>query len=801
MASKLIKIVKYTVLFFISLYSLIWLLSDSVIRHYLNAYLAPHQIVLSTQTTIRYNPFLSHLSVQNLLATKTSTDQQTVLSLKALDLELSLPQLFFDQIYVEKFVVDGLVLQVNKLGDRLTIAGIVLPEPSKQEQQGADEDDQALTLPYKLVMPELSLKNAQIDLAVDGAEQQLKLNSLVVKDIDASLTAQSLHLIIDAKLNQSPLALDISLERHQEITQVLVDLALTQFDLARLQPLLPPAVSQLSGRVSYSAKIKINIKAGAIDLALQQLSISSENLALVHDNLQLNLAGHNFNSNDLTLALNHQGKLAIEGQAQLALNGFKVVNDPEHQTLAAFSEARLTDVVFSSENSETQIKIANFSLVQAAFSDLMRDDIAPLAQFSLLNVNRIQLTPRGIAIADLALSGLALDVQLDENQQLVNLINFAPKSAPHVDTTKQAADESLSQAPAQQSTAEPEQPAFSFSLGEFTLADNATINFNDPSVQPAYKRQFKLTKLRSSSIDTQTPEKPINFDLKGTSDEYAHFAFAGSATPLAAMPNYQVKGAFKEVSLPGISSYIKQALDYEIKSGQLDLALDIAIKGPLIEGNADVLLRGIELTAADDHQADSVKDQALVPFNMALDMLKDSDGNVELSLPLSGDSSSPTFGLSGFMTLLVKQATMSAARTYLITTFVPYANVVNIALAAGEFALKVRFNDLHYAPGEIALQGQHQAFLTQFSALMKDKSELQIKLCAVATAADIGKAATSQISEIADIEKLTAISQQRVSLFKKHMVEVEKVDSSRLLLCTPQIDVAADAQAAISFVQ
>jgi len=181
-------------------------------------------------------------------------------------------------------------------------------------------------------------------------------------------------------------------------------------------------------------------------------------------------------------------------------------------------------------------------------------------------------------------------------------------------------------------------------------------------------------------------------------------------------------------------------------------------------------------------------------------MLKDSDGNVELSVPLAGDTSAPSFGFSGFLTLLVKQATMSAAKDYLITTFVPYASVMKVAMAAGEFALKLRINDLNYLAGETALNAEQLEFSRQMSVMLAERKNINVKLCAIATASDIELADASQAHQAENITRLKAISQQRVEIFKAHMVEELNVPSAKLLFCTPQIDSSKGAKARIKFV-
>ncbi len=143
---------------------------------------------------------------------------------------------------------------------------------------------------------------------------------------------------------------------------------------------------------------------------------------------------------------------------------------------------------------------------------------------------------------------------------------------------------------------------------------------------------------------------------------------------------------------------------------------------------------------------------------------------------------------------------MSAAKDYLITTFVPYASVMKVAMAAGEFALKLRINDLNYAAGETELTTQQLEFSRQMSVMLADRGEVNVKLCAIATASDIELVDISTINQAENIERLKAISRQRAENFKTHMVEQLNVPSARLLFCTPQIDSSKDAKARIKFV-
>ena len=120
-------------------------------------------------------------------------------------------------------------------------------------------------------------------------------------------------------------------------------------------------------------------------------------------------------------------------------------------------------------------------------------------------------------------------------------------------------------------------------------------------------------------------------------------------------------------------------------------------------------------------------------------------------------------------------------------------------MVADKHILKMEIKDLEYPAASVEVPSEHEVFLSDFIALMEDNSELHIKLCGVASATDIEKKNGSDISSKEDNKALLAIARQRGKNFKAYMVEEQEIDSSRLLLCTPQIDTSEGAIPHIKF--
>ncbi|WDE13423.1 DUF748 domain-containing protein [Thalassomonas haliotis] len=820
-----IKITKIFLSLFLTIYCLIWLLSPVASRYFINDILAPQKLVLSDESSIRYNPFLSKLSLKNLTLSPAADREKALFRLDSLVVRIRLYQLLFDRLHINEFNLDGLFLDIRQSENKLEVAGFTLPRASdKPAEDVAQEQEPTQDFPYTLVLPALKVTNSSLAFSLPQGQHEFAIDNLVISDVEATASRQDFSVSLSSKLDQAPfsLALDGLVSKQapgtdtstgaktQARTQAKIsaELELEGFDLTHLAAFMPKEFSLHSGLLSYRTGLQlVSTEENQLQLDFKDMALDLTGLHLEQAQTQshVTLSEKALISKALTLQLaldNGQAPLTLlNGDAGLTLADAKLYHRQEQAQLLAFESLKLENLLLAITDNKPQVKLEQVLLTGASFSDFTDNELPPLARISSFAVQDINASASGVSINKVRLGNFDLDVSLDKDKQVENLVQLSGEQGS--EEVSEPGQEAQAQAQAQESTETnqdtPPEQRFSLVLNEFVLEQDSHIRFLDRSVTPAYKRDFIISTLRAGPVNNQQPEIKTAFALKGKSNEYAKFDLSGYASPFLAEPVYAVSGGVKEISLPGISAYIKNALQHELQSGQLDLALELNLTGEEIDGHTDIMLRGVELTSADDHQVDSLKDQTAIPFNVALGMLKDSDGNVELDIPLSGNISDPSFGFTGFLTLLTKQAVMSATKEYLMTTFVPYANVVSITLSAGEYLLKVRFNDLLLSPGVSEFVQDNIAFINEFSALMKDKPDTQVTLCAVATAQDIGlPVGTEELTDI-EIESLNELSLKRLNHFKSYMVEQEQIDSSRLLLCNPQVDLSAEAQPRITF--
>jgi len=816
MPKILLNFVKAILACYLFVCGFIWFFSPWIISQYLSPLLVDNNLALAEKTTIRYNPFITKLSISELeLAQFDDATHTPLLSIDSAEIELSLWQLLSKTVHVSQFDIDGLKLKIDKLDEQINIGGWPIPtnsstpppnEPVAENTQGD----------YNLNIPDINVVNSLIKLNWLDHKHSIALTKVNLKQLHLSPHQQLGNISLAIALNNSPIQLDAEFGLNNLSGEIEYKLAVNELDLANFNHFVFPEDpiqrnqiynnALLSGLLSLNYQQKIELDKKTIKAKFSDIDLSLSNLITRTQGAKVSIAQQQFMSNALQLDIKNWSiespEIDLNGQASYHLKQFNAYADETHLSLANVKKLSIPSISIATLNAKHQINLPELALEQVNLSDNTKDNIPSLARFKSMNIFDIKLSEDGLSINNIDILGLGLDIKKTKESELAGLIKLNSID----DTNISTADSNEINLPSSglKSTERNQvknvpSDNFSIALNKLQLLDSAHINLFDESVQPGIERFFKIQQFDIGPIDNQNPEQLTLLTMDGKSNKYANFKFQAESKPFSTVPYYKLSGLFREVSLPTISTYIKDALNYEFDSGQLDLNIDVTIEDTDINGETKILLRGVELGAANNPNDETLASSSSIPFNYALGMLKDGDGNVELDIPLQGKTTDPDFSIQGFVTLLIKRATMSAAKDYLITTFVPYANIVKVSLIAGDYLLKVRFNDLPFTMGDSDIPVAASPFLDQFSALMKDKEDTELTICAYATPQDIGvKNSTLKLSE-AQHKQLKALSLARMNTFKQYMVSEQAIESSRLLLCSPKVDKSENAQARLTF--
>lgn len=770
----------------------VWILSPALSRWLLADVLEEKGLVLEASSSIRINPFASKLTVNDLAWDK---GEQTVFQVDQLSVNYSLWRLIKSEVFISEFVIDGVYAKVRQDQDEVEVLGWPLAgqessqpalegKEATQSEQPGSEGTSDLNIRFRL--NELKISNVQVYLSIDGQTQVLALKQHEIKNLifDAGeLSGESSTFV---SLNQ----LDcVACERSKgsegagdERANALPDVSMATKLSFSFKGELFSAQSLLISDIDFSiADLQFND--GNYNAELKRLALVFPELELSFgEQVSMNTTAR-FEMNELSV--NQSGELALMSMAELLVPELSL-NFESDLLFAKLEKLELTEVDFLTLNNGKGEALSQF---QALMLDGITFEFGSVEQATKLNVDLVRLTE------------LNSRVEVNSAGEIPELASLIAQDNNGVDDQASSAEEALSQ---QQESTSPEiqtesvdEPAFTFNVARFELGSDAIIKVKDNSVSPSFDKTFTIEELNLSNISNQDPNTALTFNALLKDQNYLNYELSGQATPFSEKLDLSVKSLVSEFSLHEVSPYLNDALGFSVEAGQLDSETELEVVQDVLSGKVKVNLRGAKFAAEKNKQEEELDfvGKTAIPLNVALNMLKDGDGNINLVIPLDGDINDPSFGVQYIIGLVVKKAVMSQTKKHLINTFVPYGQVLSVAYAAGSYALKVRFEDLAYQPLQQDMGQRQIEYAQQFATLLEAKDDMQVRICPVAAFSELGQAET--VGEKNE-QKLIEIAKERAALFKRHVTKLG-IDSSRLLICTPEIDRKGEAVPRIEF--
>ncbi len=786
---------KWLALTFFCVSFIIWVASPFIIRHYLSGFLDTHKITLDGRSHLRYNPLLSSLRIDDL---KFKTSDKTVFSLEHAILEIHLHRLLRDRLYIRTLEFKGLEIDIEILNNETRIAGIPLPQSPKNEETPTKQEQTEITIQAPFVL----LSDSRINVNNQGIEHHLDLFNIEAREVQITNNIPSLKLKANVGVLNGKTNIEAEVKPDQKTTVLSSRISMQSIQLESILPYVKNEISALRGELNFNIDFKASAKNNIHALAIKNSKIEISNLAASTNNIDLELAAITLGLNNYEASLVENNILA-NGISALSIKDLSVDDKKQQNRFLALGDLDVSPVNIALEGNtlnDLEIQTDTITLSNIIASHVQVDEnTPPLAKLESIHLKALNFKKSNLTLDKVILSDFSSHPWIDTSGEVSTLTQIPE---PKGNSTEEKSNIDKFTPPTTRNSDEvisSEALPIQFKINNFSLSGENSIYFKDESVSPTYERTIALETFEFNQIDSAS-NVLSPFTIKGRSNEYAKFEISGGVAAFTEKTNLELIGSINEVSLPAVSSYIKDSLGFELKSGQLDSTLNVKIKESQLDGKVALHMRGVDMTAANDDAVGSMKDQGAIPLNVALGMLKDKHGNIKLDIPMGGSVDDPAFGVQSFFMLIAKKAAISQAKSYLMNTFVPYASVVSVAISAGEFALKVRFEDLNYAPKSVNIINDTQnKYITEFIKLMKDKPKLQVKICGIATKEDVeSEEPLKDISKEKTDEKirasLKALAKERAENFKRYVTSTSEVDSSRLLLCSPEIDFSENAQ-------
>jgi hypothetical protein len=246
-----------------------------------------------------------------------------------------------------------------------------------------------------------------------------------------------------------------------------------------------------------------------------------------------------------------------------------------------------------------------------------------------LSTASLRASPDGLNIGELKVDGLGakLIIHKDKSTNLQAMMKAPPvapapaKPAPTIKTEARPA---------------PAKPGFRLGIERIHIV-GSEMDFADESLALPFGTRIHGLKGYVNGISNQSGA-PARIQLDGLVDDYGLARADGQMDLLNPTGFTDVKVVFKNVEMTRLTPYSATFAGRKIDSGKLSLDLEYKIKDRQLEGENQIVMD--RLTLGERVESPTAKD---LPLDLAIAILQDSDGRIDLGLPVSGSLDDPQF--------------------------------------------------------------------------------------------------------------------------------------------------------------
>jgi uncharacterized protein involved in outer membrane biogenesis len=244
---------------------------------------------------------------------------------------------------------------------------------------------------------------------------------------------------------------------------------------------------------------------------------------------------------------------------------------------------------------------------------------------------------------------------------------------------------------------------------------DGTITFIDRSLKPPVSTGIYQIQAHMRGVSSKPGEK-ARVRIAGKVDHLAPLLIRGETQPLSRDWDGQVTLTLKGLDVTAGSPYSQKFTGFPIKKGKLSLDLLYNISSQQLTAQNNIKLN--QLTFGD--QVDS-PDAMSLPIRLAMALLKDRDGLIDIELPVEGDLNKPEFSFGGvLLTALTNLITKAATSPF---------TLIGGLIGSGEKDLQV----VRFFPGTAGLMPGQEAKLQSLAQALDARPGLVLEVTGTAS--------------------------------------------------------------------
>jgi len=261
---------------------------------------------------------------------------------------------------------------------------------------------------------------------------------------------------------------------------------------------------------------------------------------------------------------------------------------------------------------------------------------------------RLTLEPNQLEVQEISISKPAgeLIIEKDKSLNLTKVLKNQPDG-------KKA--KTSSRPSSQKQRTEDKNKDFAYHVAKVQVKDGDLV-FADFSLMPSFKTHIHNLKGTVTGLSSE-PKTQAKVQMDGHIDKYGTAKISGAIRPADFASLSDINMVFRNLEMKNVSPYSGRFAGHLIQSGKLSADFHYILQDYKMTGDNQIIIDNLTLGEQVDHP-----DATDLPLNLAIALLKDGNGRIDIGLPVTGDLNDPQFSLGPliwkmFTNLIIKTVT------------------------------------------------------------------------------------------------------------------------------------------------
>ncbi len=182
-------------------------------------------------------------------------------------------------------------------------------------------------------------------------------------------------------------------------------------------------------------------------------------------------------------------------------------------------------------------------------------------------------------------------------------------------------------------------PAVEVSVRRITVA-KGTLEYADANIEPGFSANITGLSGNANGL-SNARETRTQFTLEGNVGEFGFARLSGTVNVYAPRDRTTFRVEMRNIDMPSVTPYAMRFAGYRIATGRMNLDLNYRVRGSVIEGDNRIVLN--QFTLGEKVESPRALD---LPLELAISLLKEPDGTINVELPVTGNLDDPQFSIA-----------------------------------------------------------------------------------------------------------------------------------------------------------